>query len=115
MDQYEVTRHLRRATSIDLVATPMTKTLVIAVDAGRPHLCMLFGPYRDRTDEPYDTRIFVVYRSLEGHRSLQLLVQDADDDCFLNHNAEGAERWDVGNVYLTPQPQGVEDGPPSVA
>lgn len=79
--------------------------LDIARDDERGYLCQLFGPFVDLDAAvPKDLRIFVVVRELDtesGHSTtLNLLVQDADDDAFLNHNAEGAEKYDVGVVNL---------------
>ena len=76
-------------------------TSAITCGVGNRYRCELHGPFYDVSSvDPGDHRIFVVYRYLRGHESLQILVQDADDDTFLNSNAWGAERYNVGPLDL---------------
>lgn len=78
-------------------------TSVIVCGTGSHYVCELHGPFYD-TDVPVDavgdSRIFVVYRKLRGQVTLAYLVQDADDDAFLNSTAMGAEKYDTGPVVI---------------
>jgi hypothetical protein len=93
-------------TGIRLGTTDWTDKLTIDVDEdsiGDRYLVRLFGPFEDLDlpeDQRKDFRLFVVVRHLEGTVSLQLLVQDATDDAFLNSNAFGAEKYNIGPVNV---------------
>lgn len=80
---------------------PVGTTSVLSIADGSTHRNKLVGPFVDPANR--DVRIFVNYRELgvQGgvvatHVSISLLVQDCDDDVFLNSKAAGAEKYDVG-------------------
>jgi hypothetical protein len=49
---------------------------------GEEYYCELIGPFRDPTNP--DVRLFVTHRKLGSHETVTLLLQDRDDDAFLN-------------------------------
>jgi len=63
--------------------------LRIDEDPRRDYQCSLFGPFKDNDNG--DIRVFVQYRALDGFRVLSFMVQDADDDAWLNDNAIGID------------------------
>lgn len=91
---HEVVGEVQSYLHLRLGENDYTTTLRIAEDVSRPYLCTLYGPFVDRdAGLPSELRIFVVHRYLEGTHSLDLLVQDTDDDAFLNSHAEGTEKY----------------------
>lgn len=107
---WEVSDAVMYKTGIRLRVTEWTNKLVIEKSEHAnfcrrpdvPYECALFGPFQDPdAPEPRDTRIFVVVREIgKDHTTLQLLVQDHDDDAFLIPSAEGVEKYDKGLVTL---------------
>ena len=95
---FEVCRMMNQATGIAVTDSLecAAKTILVDRDPSRSYKCVLYGPLRDEDNR--DVRLWIMYRKLEGDVTLQLLVQDQDDDVFLNSNALGAEKYEVGCV-----------------
>lgn len=102
MTEQQIRKAIEEQTGIKLYRTPYTTGLPIDAGVGG-YINKLYGPYADTGD----VRIFVNYQSIQGRHVVQLLVQDKDDDVFLNSRAEGAERYNVGIIHLTPNGQTV--------
>jgi len=81
-----------------LVNTEFTEALLIHRETG--YYQELIGPFN--LDDTQDIRVFISHRMLEGKETAILLFQDATDDVFLNHNAEGLEPYtgdNPGGIY----------------
>lgn len=91
---WEVAELVRQKTGLRLVQTPFTHAR--KTDGNEHFEDWLYGPYLADDDE---TRIFVDYVLHKGAQGpeMRLVVQDCEDD-FLNANAEGAERYNLGVI-----------------
>lgn len=89
----EMADEVRTRIGINLLMTSRTHFIRIAAEELPDgfHLNEIHGPFKDPDND--DVRIFVNYRVLRGHYSLELLVQDRDDDTFLNSHAQGTEKY----------------------
>lgn len=73
-------------------------TLLIDQQLERSYTNELIGPFADPENE--DVRLFLSHRMLDGTETVNLLVQDADDDAFLNGDAEGTERYPTHPLWV---------------
>ena len=101
---WEVAELVRQKTGIKLFQTQNTTNVLVDERPERSYLCALYGPWypvdEGKTTPNRDTRIWVCWRRLEDMITMELLVQDTDDDCFLNRDAAGVERYNVNPIYV---------------
>lgn len=82
-DSTEIARLTHERMGLELEVTNFTMRTVVDRNNAVNYACALFGPYRDTFEFSGDRRWWVQYREVDGHRSLQLMGQDADDDAWL--------------------------------
>jgi hypothetical protein len=73
---------VRAATGIALESTMYTGSLTVGYRLRRGYDCVLIGPFEDPL-EP-DIRVYITHRLLDGSETVTLLLQDKDDDAWLN-------------------------------